>query len=899
VAAPSQERWGLIEPLLDRALDTPSDSRAGFLSDACSADPALREDVERLLQASENSDAFFGQPALAYASPVVDWVAERQAMASGDWVGPYLIEGKLGQGGMATVYLAHDPRHGRRVALKLLRPEISGALGAERFAREIGIAARLSHPRILPLYDSGTVERPDSPPLVFYTMPYIVGCSLRDRLREQNQLPVPEAVEVARQVASALEYAHREGVVHRDIKPENILLADGEARVADFGIARALDMAGEDRLTDAGIAIGTPAYMSPEQATGSGHLDGRADQYALACVLYEMLAGEPPFTGSTSQAVLARHATDPVPSLRTVRPGVSPDLARVITRALAKVAADRFPSVGAFADALAAPHPDAPEIERSGGGSPSRSRRRVAATVAAAALALSVPFAFLTNGDRREVAVLDPAMIAVAPFRVAAADTMLGYLREGMVDLLAAKLQVEAGVRPVDPRSTLSTWRRLIGPDARDVAPDAPLRLARGVGAGRVIDGSIVGAGHDLTLSASLLRSADAKVVAMARVEGPIDSLSVLLDRLAARLLTLDAGVVPSRLSAMSTSLPAIRAFLAGRAAFRLGELGEAFRQFRDATLLDSTFALAAFELVHVSLWLDWGDDARRGLRLAEAGRSRLSRDDVALLDAWPLITRFPTAPEFLERWRVAAEAFPDRADIWYWFGDAYYHSGRSLGLEDRLDLALQAFRRGWALDSANTMHSLTALRSPQFVEPLNHMVEIAQMKADTASVLRLTRLGLSADSTGEWGWYLRWHRAAVSGESARRAFWADSERIDPRAVQKIGDFITANGVGSQDWLRAIRLDTRNQEGSRPGMIAQSHAVACSTEAGRRRLARFSSRPTIRPGTASDGSRTGCTGTPDGWRGRCTGTRIPAAPRQPFTGLRRWAAVRCVRAGRG
>ncbi len=261
----------------------------------------------------------------------------------------YAIEEEIGAGGMATVYLAEDLKHGRQVALKLLRPELGAVLGGERFLREIHIAAGLNHLHILALHDSGEVDG-----LLYYVMPYVAGESLRQRLERQTQLSIEEAIEITRQVAAALDYAHRQGVVHRDIKPENILLQEGEAVVADFGIARALRVAGGERLTETGLSLGTPAYMSPEQASGSAELDGRSDIYSLACVLYEMLAGDPPFTGPTAPAIIARQLVDPPPSLRTVRATVPEELERAIEKALAKVPADRYDTAGAFVEAAGA-----------------------------------------------------------------------------------------------------------------------------------------------------------------------------------------------------------------------------------------------------------------------------------------------------------------------------------------------------------------------------------------------------------------------------------------------------------------------------------------------------------------------------------------------------------------
>ena len=262
----------------------------------------------------------------------------------------YRIEKELGQGGMATVYLAHDLRHERRVALKVMRPELAAVIGAERFLQEIKTTANLQHPHILPLFDSGQVEG-----TVFYVMPYVEGESLRDRLTRESQLPVDQALRITKEVAGALDYAHRKGVIHRDIKPENILLHDGQALVADFGIALAASAAGGSRLTQTGLSLGTPSYMSPEQAMGERTLDARTDQYALGCVLFELLAGEPPFTGPTAQSIVARVLSGEPPRLTEVRKSVPPGVEAAVLRALEQLPADRFETVAEFATALDAP----------------------------------------------------------------------------------------------------------------------------------------------------------------------------------------------------------------------------------------------------------------------------------------------------------------------------------------------------------------------------------------------------------------------------------------------------------------------------------------------------------------------------------------------------------------
>ncbi|HEY7480120.1 MAG TPA: serine/threonine-protein kinase, partial [Gemmatimonadales bacterium] len=267
----------------------------------------------------------------------------------------YTLERELGRGGMATVFLARDLKHDRPVALKVLHPELAASLGPERFLREIHLAARLQHPHILTVLDSGTTGRRDGgSDLLWFAMPFIRGESLRDRLRREKQLPVADALKIAREAADALAFAHDEGVIHRDIKPENILLTGTHALVADFGIAKALQGGSEERLTETGLAVGTPAYMSPEQASGQRELDARTDVYSLAVVLYEMLAGETPFAAPTAQVMIARRFTETAKPIRQAREAVPESVERALQRALARTPADRFATAAEFAAALEA-----------------------------------------------------------------------------------------------------------------------------------------------------------------------------------------------------------------------------------------------------------------------------------------------------------------------------------------------------------------------------------------------------------------------------------------------------------------------------------------------------------------------------------------------------------------
>src|SRR2546422_1446610 len=284
---------------------------------------------------------------LSYApSPrLIEPLARVQAALAGR----YAIERELGRGGMATVYLAQDRKHHRKVAIKILKPELAAALGPERFLREIEIAAGLTHPHILPLHDSG-----EAGGLLYYVMPFVEGQTLRGRLEREKQLPLEDALAITRDIAEALSYAHSHSVVHRDIKPENILFQVGQAVVSDFGIARAITAAAGAILTETGIAIRSPGYMRPEQASGREPVDGRSDLYSLGCVLYEMLAGEPPFTGPSAESIVRQHLSAPPPRVSAMRAAVPPAVRQAIPPALAKTPADRFATAALFSPGLGA-----------------------------------------------------------------------------------------------------------------------------------------------------------------------------------------------------------------------------------------------------------------------------------------------------------------------------------------------------------------------------------------------------------------------------------------------------------------------------------------------------------------------------------------------------------------
>ena len=407
--------------------------------------------------------------------------------------GQYEIARELGRGGMATVYLAKDLKHDREVAIKVLLPDLGMALGPERFRREIQLATKISHPNILALYDSG--ETPDH--LLYYVMPFIPGESLRARLDREQQLSVDDAVQITVEVASALDYAHRNGIIHRDIKPENILLDDGHAIVADFGIAHAISAMGEEKLTQTGITLGTPTYMSPEQAMGEKDIDGRSDVYALGCVLYEMIAGTPPFVGPTAASIIARHTMDRVPSLAIVRENVPDELEDTVLQALAKIPADRFKTAGAFAQALQRPAGatysrrvmaarSATETMRAM--QPAQRRKRLAIRAAAVLLPIALvgwgAWRYTRGSHIRNAGNgtgLDPRRIAVMYFDDDSKTHELSYLADGLTETLIARLASVSGLDVVSANGA-ALFR------GGGVAPDS---IARALGAGTLVVGSI------------------------------------------------------------------------------------------------------------------------------------------------------------------------------------------------------------------------------------------------------------------------------------------------------------------------------------------------------------------------------------------------------------------------
>jgi len=703
----------------------------------------------------------------------------------------YRLERELSGGGMSRVFIAHDTRLGREVVVKVLSPDLAAGVNSDRFHREILVAAQLQHPHIVPVLSAGETDG-----LPYFTMPYVAGESLRRRLDGGKPLPVVEAVAVLRDVARALAYAHEHGVVHRDIKPDNVLIAGGAAAVTDFGIAKALSSSrtfgGSESLTRIGNSLGTPAYMAPEQVAADPNADHRIDIYSLGAMAYELLTGAAPFHGRPPHAVLsAQLAEQPVP-IETRAPNVPPALAALVMKCLAKNPSERPQTADELVRALE-------RIDLSGDwrapvpATPTKPRRQTLAIVAAAVVAIAAGGWIVWERLRDRAPAPNQDMVAVVPFRVASADPALHYLREGMLDLLAAKLTGEGGLRATDPRQLLDAWRRAGGSESNELTREGDLALARRLGAGRLLLGDVVGTPTRIVLTASLLGSARGDSIAKLSVEGPPDSLAWLVDRLAARLLAETSAEGAARSASLtSTSLPALRAYLDGQAKMRRSEVVDAAKDFERALDADSTFALAALGLRMASSWYGDATLQQRGLDIAWRERARLSRRDQTLLLAigGPRYPEPPTAQELLTaRERYLAVA-PDRADAWYLLGDHVFHYGWVLNVPNAEERALESFRRASEIDSSYVVGYL-------------HALPLALSLGDTAAARRFERLRLASDTTRFWFSLHRWQAAYVAGDSAGGRAIADSIDLSQYVFQ-MDQLAFYDGTGASDVRRAI-----------------------------------------------------------------------------------------------
>ena len=578
-----------------------------------------------------------------------------QAFLKGALGTRYEVQGEVGRGGMATVYRALDRRLGRTVALKVLHPEFTRLLGADRFHREISIAAALQHDNIVSLFEAG-----DDGGLLYYTMPLVEGETLRARLEREGQLPVDEAVRIAEDIAAALGCAHQHGVVHRDVKPENILLNGDRAMVTDFGIARAITEAGGDRLTSTGFAVGTPAYMSPEQGSGTAKVDGRADIYALGCVLYEMLSGEPPFTGPTAQAVVARHMQEAPRSMRVVRPAVSPALQEVVEKALAKVPADRYATAGDFAAALE-------RAKRRPGRLASLvgrwlRRRPVAPVAAISVLALAAVVALVARSGRWR---LDPTIVVVAPFESHIADTSLAQLGMITADWVVQVLQATGEIKVV-PMAEVTATDWLPGAKVQD--------LAAATGAGTVITGRASIQGDSVYLRADVLDGRTGALLhsvppAAAGRGQPLEAVKELARRVGGAVALVVNPEIRDTSMQLSppSSYEVYREWMEGARLGAAGEWQQAYRHFLRAYTLDTNFVPPLIAAANARNWLGETGGADSLLAIAERRRDRLTRLEQLQLEGF--------RAELAGDYQRAAAADREEARLSRTPGNYYYHA--------------------------------------------------------------------------------------------------------------------------------------------------------------------------------------------------------------------------------
>jgi len=667
---------------------------------------------------------------------------------------------------MSRVFVAEDTSLGRRVVVKVLPSELAQQVNIERFRREIQLAASLQHPCIVPLLAAGVTEG-----LPYYTMPLVEGETLRARIARSGELPVADTAKILSDVCSALSHAHAHGVVHRDIKPDNILLSGGFALVTDFGVAKALSAstARDGAITSLGVALGTAAYMAPEQAAADPATDHRADIYALGAIAYEMLTGHQLFPGRPPQAVLAAHSSETPTPVQVQRPATPAALAALVMRCLEKHPADRpqnaeeaLHALEALTTTSAGHMPVAASIPGTVASWRSRFRSWLRPATVIGALGLGALVAGTWYYRSRPEAGGPPPGIAVLPFRVASPD--LALWREGIVDLLSLNLDGAGGLRRVDPGTLLSRWRRDI-PDKEEVTDaDRALGVARSVGARFAVLGSIVGRGPAVRLSAEVYDLDRGTSAGATQSEGPADSLPELVDRLSLQILRSGLLGDPSaaahfHVSAFTTtSLPALKAYLEGEQQYRRARPVDAIAKFRRAVDADSTFALALYRLSVAQSWTISphyvGADADEGRYFARAARfaRRLPPREALLVRGYEQMTHGQTAA--IGTLEQLTARYPDDAERWFQLGEAYFHlGGAALTPRDRFR---QALRRGLELD-------------PTFAPGYLHLIEDAFDRLDSAEVRRLLERIRAIDPSGPKAVGMFIARALVWGDSAAR----------------------------------------------------------------------------------------------------------------------------------
>ena len=674
----------------------------------------------------------------------------------------YRVEVEIGRGGMATVYRAHDLKHDRSVALKVLRPELAASLGTERFLREITLTARLDHPHILPLLDSG-----EAGGLLYYVMPFVEGESLRARLDREKQLSLDDALRIAREVADALSYAHQHGIVHRDIKPENILLARGHARVADFGIARAVTAAGGQTLTETGLAVGTPAYMSPEQAGGEREIDARTDVYSLGAVVYEMLAGQPPYTGATAGAILSRKAMEPVPSLRVVRETVPATVEQAVTKALAKTPADRFGSAQQFAEAL---EKQVLKSEERRGKAASLFAIPYSLGLGLLAVAAVAAFLLIANGGGAGRPRIES--LAVLPLENHSGDAQQDYLAAGMHEALILDLGRLSGLKRVSARGSVMRYQN---------TKRSPKEIGSELGVDALISGTVQRSGDRVRITAHLVRASDEEPLWSDEYEREFRDVLALQDEVVGAIarevrLQLSASERAGLSRARQVNPDAYEAYLKGR--FQLNKFTpESFQKslglLQQAVAIDSTEPLAWAGLSQAYGLMELFTPAPRAdaiPRAKAAALKALELDEtladahVALADITANEWDYPRAQRSYLR---ALELNPN-------LPDAHIHYSWYLSTFGTADSAIATMKRGVALDPLSPLYTawLAGMywEFGRFDDAIREANKAMELQADFPVALFV--LGLAHLDKGEHAKAIEYHERAVARYPNQSMTW-------------------------------------------------------------------------------------------------------------------------------
>jgi tRNA A-37 threonylcarbamoyl transferase component Bud32 len=787
------ERWRQVQAVFHSALERGVAERSTFLDQACGEDRELREEVNSLLASDQEAGGFLEKQPLEL--PDLPKLAERLQASLG---GRYRIERELVGGGMSRIFIAEEIALDRRVVIKVLPPDLSGEVSVQRFRREALLAAGLSHPLIVPVLTSGEADG-----LLYYTMPYVEGESLKERLAREGGLPIRAAVRILAEVTQALAYAHRRGIVHRDIKPANVLLDAGHARVVDFGIAKALDLAAEGgfgtNLTSTGVGIGTPAYIAPEQAVGSRLVDYRADLYALGVFGYELLTGAPPFQGQSPEELVAAHLADVPDTVAKHRPEVPPALTQLISQLLEKQPSDRPQSADLVLERLEAILPSIADSAAPPRGYLARLKTLSPPVLALGVIAGIVIVALHSGGGFRDHPVgLESHRVMVFPLSVNGSG-LAGSFGEDIAVLLGYALENTRPLRWLEAADYMNEDQRR---GARGLSVEERRAISRAQRAAYFIDGSVLRQGDSATVILRLHSVEGDSLLARSGASGvfPGTPPTELGLRAIGDLLVL--LIEPGRridVSPLSDRKPtAIAAFLLGEREYRGSRFSRALQQYRVAIEEDSLFALASLKAALAASWLELPEEAERLARLGLRHVTLLSPHDAAFIRGLTAYLGGAADSAVAEFQRVLAFS-EDRAEVWMALGEVHRHLLPNAMNFD--SVAEAAFVRARAID-------------PGFTPPLYHLAELAIRRGASARADTLLheyrRVNPDPDLARVLDLMLRCVRGGPTAVD-----WSERARLNPANVLEAGALLATGAAQpgcARPALRAV-LEARGAPG--------------------------------------------------------------------------------------